>query len=202
MSTVVIVRKGDVGVIAADTVSKAGSIKVKRTYRKNHDKIFQFRDAYIATVGAVAHMDVLADALNRYADQVSLSDRESIFRAYVKLHPILKDEYFINAASDKDDEYETSQIDALILNPNGIFGMYSWRTIIEYERFYALGSGREYALGAMQAVYEERSAEEIAIAGVTAGCEFDDSSELPYTLYAVKFSATVSPNGRAVSTHA
>ena len=120
------------------------------------------------------------------ADEISLDSRDAIFKTYVKLHPILKDEYFINPAAHKDDEYESSQIDALIANPCGIFGMYSWRTIMEYEKFWAIGSGREFALGAMYSVYEQLTAEQIAVVGVQAACEFDDGSGLPYTMYTVQ----------------
>ena len=40
-----------------------------------------------------------------------------------------------------------------IANAHGIFGVYSMRDVIEYERFWASGSGGDYALGAMHALY-------------------------------------------------
>ena len=65
--------------------------------------------------------------------------------------------------------------------------MFSWRDVDEYTRFWAIGSGQEYALGAMYAVYEQMDdAEEIAKIGVAAGCEFDDGSGLPCTLYSIQ----------------
>ncbi len=74
--------------------------------------------------------------------------------------------------------------------------MYTWRTVVQYERFFAISSGREFALGAMHAVYDTLSAAEIARAGIAAGCEFDDSSELPMTLY------TMSAHPLAAAAHA
>ena len=57
----------------------------------------------------------------------------------------------------------------------------------EYTKFWAMGSGSEYALGAMYAVYESlESAEEIATLGVKAGIEFDDGSAAPITSYSVE----------------
>jgi len=47
-----------------------------------------------------------------------------------------------------------SQIDALIANAYGIFGMFEFREVHEFEKFWAIGSGKAYALGAMYAVYE------------------------------------------------
>lgn len=185
MSTIVVVRKHDSIVIASDTVSKVGNIRVRSTYRTFHDKISRYDDTYVGTVGAAVHQDVLDDIYARYKELFSFEDRNAIFRTYLKLHPILKEEYFINSSADKDDEYESSQIEALVANSHGIFGMYSWRTVIEYERFWGIGSGREFAMGAMHALYETHTAEEIARAGVLAACDFDDASELPVTLYSL-----------------
>ena len=54
---------------------------------------------------------------------------------------------------EEDDPYESTQITALIANEHGIFGVYSMREVFEYTRFWAVGSGREFALGAMHALY-------------------------------------------------
>jgi ATP-dependent protease HslVU (ClpYQ) peptidase subunit len=60
------------------------------------------------------------------------------------------------------------------------------REVFEYTRFWAVGSGREFALGAMHAQYPRlRSAEAIARAGIEAGAAFDRNSGLPMTLYTV-----------------
>ena len=54
------------------------------------------------------------------------------------------------------------------------------RTVNEYERFWAAGSGMEYALGAMHALYDARDdALAIAEAGVRAGIDFDAGSAAP-----------------------
>jgi len=68
----------------------------------------------------------------------------------------------------------------LIANQHGIFGLYSMRTVLEYERYWASGSGSDYALGAMCAVYEAM-ADAVAIAetGVRAAIEFDDGCGAP-----------------------
>ncbi len=39
-----------------------------------------------------------------------------------------------------------------ILNRNGMFGLYSLRSVERYRRFAAAGSGSSYALGAVQSV--------------------------------------------------
>jgi ATP-dependent protease HslVU (ClpYQ) peptidase subunit len=60
--------------------------------------------------------------------------------------------------------------------------------VFEYTQFWAAGTGREFALGAMQALYTRlRTAEEVARAGIEAGALFDKNSALPMTLYSVKY---------------
>jgi ATP-dependent protease HslVU (ClpYQ) peptidase subunit len=58
--------------------------------------------------------------------------------------------------------------------------------VYEFERFWAIGSGRDYAIGAMHAVYDQLNTEAIAKVGVETGCMFDVASSLPMTTYSVE----------------
>ena len=103
------------------------------------------------------------------------------------MHPVLKEQHFLNPKEEEDDPYESTQITALVANENGIFGVYSMREVFEYARFWAAGSGKDVALGAMYATYDRaRSATAIAKAGIEAGATFDRNSALPMTLYALR----------------
>ena len=65
--------------------------------------------------------------------------------------------------------------------------MYSYREVFDYDRFWAIGSGRNFALGAMYAIYDQaKSAADLARAGVKAGIEFDKSSSAPFELHTIK----------------
>ena len=90
-------------------------------------------------------------------------------------------------SSTDEEDFETFRGDLLIINPNGIFGLSSYRYVQEYSKFYANGSGLEYSLGAMYAVYNDaqKSASDIAEIGVKAGVEFDDGSALPIHSYSL-----------------
>lgn len=118
---------------------------------------------------------------------LDFSGRIAIFDTLRKLHPVLKDQHFLNPKEEEDDPYESTQITALIANENGIFGVYSMREVFEYTQFWAVGSGREFALGAMSALYPRlRTAEAVARAGVEAGATFDKNSALPMSLHTLK----------------
>jgi ATP-dependent protease HslVU (ClpYQ) peptidase subunit len=64
------------------------------------------------------------------------------------------------------------------------------REVYEFSRFWAIGSGRKFAMGAMHVAYgQDLDAHAIAEAGVRAGCEFDVNSSLPMTVYDVTVAA-------------
>jgi ATP-dependent HslUV protease, peptidase subunit HslV len=65
------------------------------------------------------------------------------------------------------------------------------REVFEYTQFWAIGSGHEFALGALHHAYPRyESAEEIARAGVEAGIAFDKNSAAPITIYTVTVNNT------------
>ena len=100
---------------------------------------------------------------------------------------MLKDEAFLNPKEEEDDPYESSQMTVMVANPSGIFAVYSMREVFELDRFWAIGSGRDFALGAMYVLYENaKSARGVAEAGVRAGAEFDTGTAPPMMMHSVK----------------
>jgi len=197
MSTIVAAVKNGVACIAADSLTSFGDTKQSAEFVVNSDKILSLPNStmsadslsmtYMGIVGSAAHHLVLQNLVVDHADKVDLSDRMSIFITLKTIHPILKEEYFLNSKEEDEDSYESSRVDALIMNENGIFGLYSLREVEQYSRFWAVGSGSEFALGAMQTAYEiYDTAEQIAQAGVVAGATFDNASSLPMTSYTLK----------------
>lgn len=81
---------------------------------------------------------------------------------------------------DSDQPVESNQLDGLVINANGIFSFGSYREVHQWDKFWALGSGKRIALGAMHSLFDTNaSAQEISEAGVKAAAEFDDSCNLP-----------------------
>jgi ATP-dependent HslUV protease subunit HslV len=197
MSTIVAAVKNGVACIAADSLTSFGDTKQSAEFVVNSDKILLLANSstsadsnnltYMGIVGSAAHHLVMQNLVLDHADKIDLSDRMSIFITLKTIHPILKEEYFLNSKEEDEDSYESSRVDALIMNENGIFGLYSLREVEQYSRFWAVGSGSEFALGAMQTAYEiYDTAEQIAQAGVVAGATFDNASSLPMTSYTLK----------------
>ena len=186
MSTIVVVKKAGKACIAADSLTSFGDLRLGSGYDAAHDKILTSQGNHIGIVGSAAHQLVMESLLADKEVEIDFSSRMAIFETFRALHPLLKEKYFLNAKDEDDDPYESTQIDALITSPHGIFGVHSLREVTEYTKFWAIGSGSEYALGAMFAVYDKYdSAEEIAAAGVKAGAEFNNASAMPLSSYVI-----------------
>jgi ATP-dependent HslUV protease subunit HslV len=183
MTTLVAVRKNDEIAIAADSLTTFGDTRLPAEFDRSFDKIVKHRDTYVGLCGSAAHQLVFEHLLAKQPD-LDFSSKASIFDTFSRLHPILKEQHFLNPKEEEDDPYESSQVTALVANRNGIFGVYSMREVFEYTQYWAIGSGREFALGAMYAQYGKlKSAEAIARVGIEAGATFDKNSALPMTIY-------------------
>ena len=186
MSTIVVVRKGRKACIACDTLATIGSRKQKAHYVSDPDKIFRFQDSYIGTTGYAVHNAVLHSYFTRFPENVSLDTPAGIFETWRTMHKVLREEYHMNPRRETDDAYETTRMTALVANPRGIFGVTPARDVESFPRFWAIGSGTDYALGAMLVMYARTDdVEAIAAAGVEAGAEFDDASDLPVIVHSV-----------------
>lgn len=190
MTTCVVVKKGNQVAIAADSLVSFGDTRLSYAYEANQ-KIFQIGESYISVAGTAAHFPVMRKLLNELGEECKLSSRDEVFQTFSKVHSILKDNYFLNPKEDEEDPYESSQLTALIANPYGIFGVYSLREVFSFERFWGIGSGKSFALGAMYAVYDQAAtAREVAELGVRAGVEFDKSSAAPFQIYSIELKHT------------
>jgi ATP-dependent HslUV protease subunit HslV len=185
MTTCVVVKKNNEVAIASDSLVTFGDTRLSNAYEVN-EKIFKVGESYITLAGSAAHFPVMRKLLTEMADECRLGNKDEVFETYSKVHQILKEKYFLNVKEDEEDPYESSQITSLVANPHGIFGVYSYREIFSFDRFWGIGSGRNFALGAMYAAYDKaESARDIAEIGVRAGAEFDKSTSAPFRIFSV-----------------
>lgn len=190
MTTCVVVRKGRQVAIASDTLVTFGDTRLSSIYEPNH-KVFQVGASYLTLAGTAAHFPVMRKLLSDMGEECRLGSRDEVFATFSRVHQILKEQFFLNTKEDDDDPYESSQITALIANPHGIFGVYSYREVFCFDRFWGIGSGRSFALGAMYAAYDHLdSARDIAEVGVKAGIEFDKNSAAPFQIFSVDLAET------------
>ncbi len=191
MTTLVVVKKAGVVAIAADSLVTFGDTRLAHRFEDNR-KLFKV-DAvggasYVGMAGTVAHFPVLRKAMLALPkDQLHLHSKDQVFDTFIKLHPVLKESFFLQTKEDDNDPYESSQFSVVLANSSGIYGLYSYREVFEFKEFWAVGSGRNFALGALHTAWPHaKTARELALLGVQAGCEFDKNSALPAEVFTLK----------------
>lgn len=190
MSTIVVAQKNGVACIGADTLSCLGSLRQRAHHIENKTKITLVGDTYIGLTGTSTSLVVLNSYFSNPERPKNFSSADSIFESLRYAHHFLKTEYFMSAHPNNDDEYETTQFYGLMANPSGIYAIYSFRSAQQFSRFWAAGSGRDFALGAMTTVYDRyKTAEDIVKAGLEASAEFDGATAAPFEIFSVPLNA-------------
>jgi len=181
MSVIVGVVKNGKGILASDSLYTAGSLKCPPERKVNHQKIYQVGTSYLGTVGWAAIDDVIESLVRNHLDKIDFSSRPEIFDTMLKLQPILKNDYFFETSEDDSDQpVESNHIWGLILNENGLFTITSYRNINEYDGYWSIGSGKEFALGSLNSTYDIlEDSLEIATRAIKAATDFDDGCALP-----------------------
>ena len=191
MTTVVVVRKAGQVAIAADTLVTFGDTRLTQRFEDN-SKLFTLDTAegtsFIGMAGTVAHFPVLRRSMAALPqDQLKLHGKDEVFDTFLRLHPLLKETFFLQTKEDDSDPYESSQFSVVVANASGIYGLYSYREVFEFKQFWCIGSGRGFALGAMHAVWDRaKTARQIAVVGIDAACEFDRNSGGPAEVFTMK----------------
>ena len=195
MTTVVVVKKAGQVAIAADTLVTFGETRLSQRFEAN-SKVFKVDTpagiSYVGMAGTVAHFPALRKAMMALPkEDLKLGSKDEVYDTFLKLHPVLKETFFLQTKEDDNDPYESSQFSVVVANASGIFGLYSYREVFEFKEFWGIGSGRGFALGAMHAVWDKaKTAREVALAGMSAGCEFDKNSAGPIDVFTLKLKAS------------
>lgn len=192
MTTIVVVRKDKSVALAADTMTKWGSGKESADYVANHCKLLQVGDTWMGLTGNATFKTILADYFSRPKVKPRFDTPMAIFRTWQALHTALKNDYHLLPGGHDDEPLESTRFDALIANRHGIFGVVAHRTVQEFSRYYAFGSGSSYAMGALHALHGNRSldAETLARRAVEAAAEFDDATGLPIDVQRIALQGT------------
>ena len=175
MSIAVAIRKTRQLVLGTDSQTSFGSSRVPTDNLKTI-KIHQIGDAYLATTGWGLCENILDDYLTRSPD-AKLDTKHAIFTFFMTFWKELHDSYsFVKDQSDKDDESPFGSLDAsfLVVSPQGVFHVGSDMSVTAFEKYYAIGSGADYALGAVSALYEDSpDAVTVCRKAIAAAIDFD-----------------------------
>jgi ATP-dependent protease HslVU (ClpYQ) peptidase subunit len=189
MSIIVAVRKDGHPVIAADTMHFYGSRREHTDNLTNRPKIRKLGRSYVGGVGWSAYDNILTHYFQSRKRPPSLMNEMAIYDCFLKMWRTLRDRYqVVNDQPQSDDESPFANLDSefIVVNRNGIFQVDSDLTVVQFEKYLAIGSGHKYAYGALHVLYgSRRTAEQIARAAVQAAIHHDTNCGGPIEAFRV-----------------
>ncbi|MEE8310950.1 MAG: hypothetical protein V3R77_01750 [Candidatus Binatia bacterium] len=177
VSIAVAVHKSGKTVIAADSLSVFGDRKVPID---NHraSKIMAIGNARVGMAGWGLYDNVLVDFLSR-GKPPALGNEKQIYSFFLKLWSQLRERYtLVNEQPHPDDESPFADIDSsfLIASPGGIFHVSGNLSVTRFEKYYAIGTGGDYALGSLFTLYDGKlDAATLAVKACKTAIAFDVS---------------------------
>ena len=174
MSIVVAVRKNGRTVMAADSLNVFGQERIPVDNAKA-TKIRRVGPALMAVTGWSVYANILDDHL---ADQKvpRLGDEKEIFAFFLGLWKELQERYpLVNEqAHNKDSPFCDLDASFLVANSAGIYKVSQDVSVCRFDKYYAIGSGCVYALGALYQIYDHESdPTALARRAVETAIEFD-----------------------------
>ena len=175
MSIALAIEKNGELIVAADTLTSFGHTKVPPVLHAA-DKVRRVGANLLAATGWGLYENILDDVLARRRN-VKLGTREQIFDFFLRLWGDLHKKYsFVNDQIDEKEAGPFGNLDStfLVAGRAGIFYVGPDMSVTKVERYFAIGSGAPFALGALHALQDSKlGAEAIARRGVEAAIAFD-----------------------------
>jgi len=188
VSVVVVVKKDKEIVIASDSLTNRGSLIINSQYKTNSEKFIKYQDNWIGCANDNMSTQMLLHALENGKQEFSFDGIDNIYTSLLKLHKVLKKKYYLDPKQKKvtNQTVESINMQLLIANNSGIYGVGEDKNIEEFSKFWAIGDGGVFALGAMHHVYDKYDALKTAKIGVQTACNFDEGCGLPIQIQMIK----------------
>ena len=175
MSIIVAVRKNGRTVLAADTLTSFSDDLLIPSENAATLKVRRIGGALLGSAGWAIYDRILDDFLERQAD-IRFDDEASIFSTFLELWKALHERYpFVNdQAQSRDSPFGDLDSAFLIANQSGIFKVSHDMDVCRFNQYFAIGSGSDYAIGALHHLYTT-SADAVACASgaVATAVAFD-----------------------------
>lgn len=176
MSIVVAVQKKRRIVMAADSRTNFGNSSTVPEDNGNVVKISRIGDSLLGKTGWGIYENILDDYVARQKS-LALHTERAVFTFFCRFWKGLHDKYpFVNDQCEEGDHSPFGNLDAsfLLANRRGIFFVASDTSVSRFDKYFAIGSGAEYALGALHVLYEQESdVDVIARRAVETACTFN-----------------------------
>ena len=154
MSVIVAIRKENRIVMAADTLTSFGDSEHMPQENARTSKVGRIGDSLIGGAGWAVYDDILNDFLATRPTP-DLTSARKIFSFFLDFWRALHEHYtFVNdQAANNSSPFGDLDSTFLIANAGGIFTVASDLGVTPLNRYYAIGSGGEYAIGVLYTLY-------------------------------------------------
>ena len=183
MSIYCAVEKDQKIVFGCDSIHTFGRMVSPKGFIQTPKIVFgtDFACGIAGTPSVRLHLNVF---LSKGEGLSELKGEDEVFDFFHKFFEFLKDERYLNPDVSDDTDFEAWEFEFLLTNKHGIFSIHELREVFRHRNFFAIGSGSEFALGAMHAVYDTTpfDAKAVVNAGLTAADAFDSMSSSPFNI--------------------
>ena len=202
MSIAVAVRSGGRIALATDSQTSLGAERVPPENCADA-KYRRIGSAYLAATGWTLYSNILEDFLRRRRAVPRLSDEMRIFAFFNELWHVLHEDYsFVkDQAGERENDDGGSPFGSLdssfmVVSSKGIFSVSTDLAVARFERYFAIGSGSNYAVGAMHALYDSDADAASAIVKSQNGARCTRAHAWPASIPSCSMST---PTSRAAS---
>jgi ATP-dependent HslUV protease, peptidase subunit HslV len=173
MTVVVAVRKDGRTVLAADSLVNFGGQRYPPENCETH-KILRVGSSLFAWAGWSLYAEMLRAFLLEHPAP-KLSGEVEVFRFFVDFWRSSRENFaMIRDATNSNSPFADLDSVFLIANRHGIFRVAANMDVTRFEQYAAVGSGAEYALGALRVLYDaELDAAQLARRAVEIGIDFN-----------------------------
>jgi ATP-dependent HslUV protease, peptidase subunit HslV len=175
MSIALAIEKNGEIIVAADTLTSFGHTKVPPVLH-SAVKVRRVGASLLATTGWGVYENILDDVLARRKN-IRLGSRGQIFEFFLRLWSDLHKKYsFVNDQIDEKEAGPFGNLDStfLVVGRPGIFYVGPDMSVTRVERYFAIGSGAQFALGALNALHDSKlGVETMARRAIEAAIAFD-----------------------------
>jgi len=175
MSIIVAVERDGKKCIAENSLTLEGS---RIIHESRSFGVQQYWDSLVGVTGWQVYHNILASFADAH-DPMPMDSRLNIFKLMCKLWRFAKEELqFVNDQGDDSTQGPFADLDCsmIIANPHGIFQVFSNLEVDMARHYTAIGSGQQYAFGALSVLYDTgASAAEIAKRATEVATRWDQS---------------------------
>ncbi|MBG80025.1 MAG: hypothetical protein CMJ39_04845 [Phycisphaerae bacterium] len=175
MSIIVAIHRHGQITMAADTLTCFGDGEKAPSENCRTRKIFPIGNAHIGGTGWAVYDDII-DHWMLEREAPLLDSRSAVFTYFLELWRGMRDGYpFVNdQANSKDTPFTDLDSSFLVASSGGLFKVSSDLGVTEFKQYAAIGSGSEYALGAIEALWDRvDDDQDLARAAVRAASRLD-----------------------------